>query len=80
MRIIVTVSLKKGILDPASQAILQAIHNFGETSVVSLSQKRQYVLDTKTDNIETAMAIGNRLGNILLANSVMETFTVVVEN
>ena len=48
MQVTVTVFLKSGILDPESQAVLQAVHNLGETQVQNLTQKRQFVFDVLT--------------------------------
>ncbi len=79
MQITVTVFFKSGILDPESQAVLQAVHNLGETQVQSLTQKRQFVFDILTYDAADALAIGDRLGRDLLANPVMQRFEVSVK-
>lgn len=79
MQVTVTVFFKSGILDPESQAVLQAIHNLGERQVQHLTQKRQFVLDVMTHDAQEALAVGQRLGRDLLANPVMQRFEVAVK-
>ncbi len=79
MQVTVTVFLKSGILDPESQAVLQAVHNLGETQVQNLTQKRQFVFDVLTHDADEALAIGERLGRDVLANPVMQRFDVAVK-
>ncbi len=79
MQVTVTVFLKSGILDPESQAVLQAVHNLGETQVQNLTQKRQFVFDVLTHDAGEALAIGERLGRDVLANPVMQRFDVAVK-
>ncbi|MFM7622380.1 MAG: phosphoribosylformylglycinamidine synthase subunit PurS [Alphaproteobacteria bacterium] len=79
MQVTVTVFLKQGILDPESQAILQAVHQLGESQVQTLMQKRQFILDVMTHDAQEALAVGQRLGRDLLANPVMQRFEVAVK-
>ncbi len=80
MQVTVSVFFKSGILDPESQAVLQAVHNLGERQVQNLTQKRQFVFDVMTHDAEDALAIGERLGRDLLANPVMQRFEVLVKD
>ena len=80
MQVTVTVFFKSGILDPESQAVLQAIHNLGERQVHNLIQKRQFVLDVMTHDAADALAIGERLGRDLLANPVRQRFEVSLKD
>jgi len=79
VQVTVTVFLKQGILDPESQAILQAVHQLGESQVQTLMQKRQFILDVMTHDAQEALAVGQRLGRDLLANPVMQRFEVAVK-
>ena len=80
MQVTVSVFFKFGILDPESQAVLQAVHNLGERQVQNLTQKRQFIFDVMTHDAADALAIGERLGRDLLANPVMQRFEVLVKD
>ena len=80
MQVTVSVFFKSGILDPESQAVLQAVHNLGERQVQNLTQKRQFIFDVMTHDATDALAIGERLGRDLLANPVMQRFEVLVKD
>ncbi len=80
MQVTVSVFFKSGILDPESQAVLQAVHNLGERQVQNLTQKRQFIFDVMTHDAADALAIGERLGRDLLANPVMQRFEVLVKD
>jgi phosphoribosylformylglycinamidine synthase PurS subunit len=80
VQVTVSVFFKSGILDPESQAVLQAVHNLGERQVQNLTQKRQFIFDVMTHDAADALAIGERLGRDLLANPVMQRFEVLVKD
>ena len=72
-RVVVDVVLKPEILDPQGQAILNALRRLGVEGVQSVRQGKHFELevdDSVTDEDITRMA------DTLLANPVIETFTI----
>jgi phosphoribosylformylglycinamidine synthase PurS subunit len=72
-RVIVDVVLKPEILDPQGQAILGALGRLGVTGVSSVRQGKHFELDV-ADGVDDAAL--NRIADTLLANPVIEDFTI----
>lgn len=74
-RVIVDVMLKPEILDPQGTAILRALPRLGFGGVTAVRQGKHFELDLAGPVDEGAV---RRLADTLLANSVIEDFTVTV--
>jgi phosphoribosylformylglycinamidine synthase len=72
-RVIVDVVLKPEILDPQGQAIQGALGRLGFAGVNTVRQGKHFELDVE-DDVDDALL--NKLADTLLANPVIETFTV----
>ena len=72
-RVVVDVVLKPEILDPQGQAITGALGRLGITGVKSVRQGKHFELDV--DDSVNDEVIG-RLADTLLANPVIEDFTI----
>jgi phosphoribosylformylglycinamidine synthase len=72
-RVVVDVVLKPEILDPQGQAIVGAIGRLGITGVRDVRQGKHFELDVDESVDDAAVA---RLADTLLANPVIETFTI----
>ena len=72
-RVVVDVVLKPEILDPQGQAIVGALGRLGVTGVHAVRQGKHFELDVD-DALDDATI--TRLADTLLANPVIETFTV----
>jgi len=76
-RVVVDVMLKPEILDPQGQAVANALPRLGVTSVSSVRIGRRIEIEfTGEPDLETAREIADKL----LANPVIETFTIVDES
>lgn len=72
----VRVMLKNGVLDPQGQAIGKALSGLGFAGVNDVRQGKLIVVDLDTDDRAAAAAQVKEMGEKLLANPVIENFTV----
>jgi phosphoribosylformylglycinamidine synthase subunit PurS len=74
-RVVVDVMLKPEILDPQGQAIVRALPSLGFDAVRGVRQGKHFELDVDGPDAES---IGRQVAETLLANPVIEDFTVSV--
>ena len=70
---VVDVTLKPEILDPQGQAILGALGRLGFTGVTGVRQGKHFELDLDEGTDDAVVA---RIAETLLANPVIEDFTI----
>lgn len=78
MRVIVTINLKKGVLDPQGKAIHKALENMGLDGIDSVRQGKVIELNLATTDAAAAKALAEKAAKNLLANMVMEDFVVEI--
>jgi phosphoribosylformylglycinamidine synthase PurS subunit len=78
-RVIVDVMLKPEILDPQGQAILGALPTLGVTGITSVRQGKHFEVEVEGEVDEEALGRIRDLAGTLLANPVIEDFTVRVQ-
>ena len=78
-RVVVDVMLKPEILDPQGQAIAGALPGLGVAGVTAVRQGKRFELDLEGEADEAALEQVRRLAGELLANPVIEDWTVRVE-
>ena len=78
MRVRVAVMLKDGVLDPQGRAIGHALHVLGFTEVGEVRAGRVIDLDLEETDPARARGQAEAMAKRLLANAVIETFTVEV--
>jgi phosphoribosylformylglycinamidine synthase PurS subunit len=76
MKAVVTVMLKAGVLDPQGKAIGQALHGLGFAGVGEVRAGKVIVLDLAETDAAAARAQAEAMARQLLANTVIESFTV----
>ena len=76
MRARVKVTLRDGVLDPQGEAIRRALGTLGFEGVEGARQGKIIELDLADRDLETARAEVERMCETLLANPVIETWTV----
>jgi phosphoribosylformylglycinamidine synthase len=72
-RVLVDVVLKPEILDPQGQAIVGALHRLGIEGVSDVRQGKHFELEVE-EGVDDATV--TKLADTLLANPVIETFTI----
>ena len=78
-RVIVDVMLKPEILDPQGQAIARALPRLGFSGVAAVRQGKRFEVDLEGPADEAALADVRKMAETLLANTVIEDFTLRVE-
>lgn len=76
MKVRVDITLKPGVLDPQGEAVRHALGALGFEGVNGVRQGKVIVLDLATDDTEVALAQAAQMAEKLLANQVIENFTV----
>ena len=76
MTVFVRVFLKEGVLDPQGKAINDALHRLGYGAVTDVRAGKIFRLEMTTADPEGALAAARKLADQLLANPVIEDFTV----
>lgn len=76
-RVVVDVLLKPEILDPQGQAIERALPRLGFDGITDVRQGKHFEL-TVADQVEDVEDVVRRVADTLLANPVIEEFTVTV--
>ena len=74
----VTIMLKDGVLDPQGEAIRHALGGLGFQGVAGVRQGKVIELDLTSSDAEAAKAEVARMCEGLLANTVIEKYTVEI--
>ena len=75
-RIEVTVQLKPDILDPQGKTVGNALERLGFTGIKGVRIGKSIIVEVEAFSQEDALAKANDMASKLLANPVMEVFTV----
>ena len=75
-RIVVDVMLKPEILDPAGQAVVNALPTLGLAPARSLRIGKHVELELEADSADDALAQAEKMAEVLLANPVIEDYRV----
>ena len=78
MKAIVTVMLKNGVLDPQGKAIGHALATLGFAGVGEVRVGKRIELELAETDKAKAQAAAEEMGRRLLANMVIESFTVEI--
>lgn len=78
MKAIVSIEFKPGVLDPEASAIAKSLQGLGFDGVKAVRRVRQLELDLDADNTDAVTAEVRRMCEQLLANPVIETYTIEI--
>ncbi|SDJ47443.1 phosphoribosylformylglycinamidine synthase subunit PurS [Nonomuraea jiangxiensis] len=78
-RVIVDVMLKPEILDPQGRAIARALPRLGFSGVSAVRQGKRFEVELEGPADEAALGEVRKMAETLLANTVIEDYTVRVE-
>ncbi len=79
MKAKVHITLKHGVLDPQGKAIGQALHHLGFSDVGEVRQGKYIELELGATNARAAREEVEQMCQKLLANTVIENYTIDVE-
>jgi phosphoribosylformylglycinamidine synthase len=80
VKAVVTVMLKDGVLDPQGKAIQHALHTLGFSTVGDVRAGKVIELQVTETDPARARAEAEEMARRLLANTVIESFRVTVED
>lgn len=78
-RVVVDVMPKRAILDPQGRAVVGALGRLGFAGISDVRQGKRFELEVEGELTEERLAELRRAAETLLANTVIEDFTVRVE-
>ncbi|HWT44690.1 MAG TPA: phosphoribosylformylglycinamidine synthase subunit PurS [Vicinamibacterales bacterium] len=79
MKARVFVTLKPSVFDPQGKTIADALHSLGYAGVADVRQGKFFELDLGAASAEQARALAAEVADKVLANPVIESFRVEVE-
>ena len=80
MKARVTVTLKSGVLDPQGQAITGSLKSLGFSGVAGVRQGKMFEIDIEGDDAEKARLTIDSMCLKLLANTVIENYTIEISH
>ncbi len=79
MKTRVFVSLKASVFDPQGRTIVEALQSMGYGSVSDVRQGKYFEVDVDTGSADEARALVSEVADKLLANPVIESYRVEVD-
>ena len=76
MKVIVNISLKKGVLDPEGQAIRSSLNNLGFKNCSDVRTGKQIVLSLDQNNEAETITQAKKMCEELLVNTVIENYEI----
>ena len=80
MKARVFVTLKESVFDPQGQTIAAALHTMDYDRVRNVRQGKYFELDLDVETVDDARALANEVADKLLANPVIESYRIDVED
>ena len=75
----VFVTLKPSVFDPQGRTIAEALHSMGYSSIGEVRQGKYFELDVQATSADQARAVATEVADRLLANPVIESYRVEIE-
>jgi phosphoribosylformylglycinamidine synthase PurS subunit len=79
MKARVFVTLKPSVFDPQGQTIADALHSMGYGTVGDVRQGKYFELELQSDSTDQARNLAAEVADKLLANPVIESYRVEIE-
>ena len=76
MKISVTVTLKKDVLDPQGKVVEQTLKNMGHENIQNVRQGKYFEIELKENDKNKAEKIIDEICKKLLTNTVIEDYTI----
>ena len=76
MKVLVTVTLKKDVLDPQGKVVSQTLKNMGYNDVVNVRQGKYFEIELNENDKEKAKKVAEEICKKLLTNIVIEDYTI----
>jgi phosphoribosylformylglycinamidine synthase PurS subunit len=79
MKARVFVTLKPSVFDPQGQTIADALHSMGYGAVGDVRQGKYFELELKSTSADQARTLASEVADKLLANPVIESYRIEVD-
>ena len=79
MKISVTVTLKKDVLDPQGKVVNQTIKNMGYENIIDVRQGKYFEIELDESNKDKGKKIIEEISKKLLTNAVIEDYTINIK-
>ena len=76
MKISITVTLKKEVLDPQGKVVNQTLKNMGFESISNVRQGKLFDIEINEDDPKKIKKIADEISRKLLANTVIENYKI----
>ena len=76
MKFLVTVTLKKDVLDPQGKVVEKTLKNMGYSNIDSVRQGKYFEIEINESNKENAKKIIDEACNKLLTNMIIEDYSI----
>ena len=76
MKISVTVTLKKDVLDPQGKVVKQTLKNMGHQNIEDIRQGKYFEIEINEEDKEKAKKIIEEISVKLLSNTIIEDYTI----
>ena len=76
MKISVTVTLKKDVLDPQGKVVRQTLKNMGYNEIENVRQGKYFEIELNVNDKNKAEKIVQEICNKLLVNTIIENYTI----
>jgi phosphoribosylformylglycinamidine synthase len=76
LKISITVTLKKDVLDPQGKVVKQTLKNMGHKSIENVRQGKYFEIELNENNKNTAEKVTKEICEKLLTNTVIEDYTI----
>ena len=76
LKISVTVTLKKDVLDPQGKVVKQTLKNMGHQNIEEVRQGKYFEIELNEKDKEKAKKIVEEISKNLLSNTVIEDYTI----
>jgi len=76
LKVLVTVTLKKDVLDPQGKVVRQTLKNMGYNEIDNVRQGKYFEIELNVNDKNKAEKIVQEICNKLLVNTIIENYTI----
>ena len=78
MKFTINITLKKGVLDPQGLAIKNSLTTSGFQNIIEVKQGKLIEVDVDEENYDNAKKVVSKMCDVLLANTVIEDYKIML--
>jgi len=79
LKISVTVTLKKDVLDPQGKVVNQTLKNMGYSSIKNVRQGKYFEIEIEEKNSSVCKKTTEEICKNLLANTIIENYKIIID-